>query len=359
MEKIVWISTSEIVDKNFNYMIKNYYSSFTFKYNWDNNKLIKDYMKRLFIDSFINDERIRKELPILMHNIEDYFVMGINNKIFTKSNIRNIYNRLKDDVKTIGYTDKDNILSSYENNKVLINRDLRVYLRSEKNSSLTPGEVRRIYLYKEMNKVILSIKNDKNINKYLDSFESVMNSKENSINNELDKSLVEDGFKMIEDLLAQNLAEEMAYKALDKERPRFIVRMFNNTPVVSNLDKEIIYQRPVTLLGKTLAGISSKSDILTLINMSKVAFETSLVDTLASIYKEGPSSKYYDLFILLQNFGVLYREYNKTSNLDKIYIVDLKRIYKIIDTITERNLNSNIINLQNLKPINFEEYLNA
>ena len=165
MEKIVWISTSEIVDKNFNYMIKNYYSSFTFKYNWDNNKLIKDYMKRLFIDSFISDESIRKELPILIHHIEDYFVTGINNKIFTKSNIRNIYNRLKDDVKTIGYTNKDNILSSYENNKVLINKDLRIYLRSEKDSSLTPSEVRRIYLYKEMNKIILSIKNDKNINK--------------------------------------------------------------------------------------------------------------------------------------------------------------------------------------------------
>ena len=124
-------------------------------------------------------------------------------------------------------------------------------------------------------------------------------------------------------------------------------------------DKDIIYQRPVTELGKTLAGISSKSDITTLINMSKVAFETSLVDTLASIYKEGTSTKYYDLFILLQNFGVLYRENNKTSKLDKIYIVDLNRIYKIIDTITQRNLNSNIINISNLKPINFEDYLNA
>ena len=359
MEKVVWISTSEIVDKNFNYMIKNYYSSFTFKYNWDNNKLIKDYMKRLFIDSFINDESIRKELPIIIHNIEDYFVIGINNKVFTRSNIRNIYNRLRDDFKTVGYTTKENVLSSYENNKILINKDLRLFLRNEKESSLTPAEVRRIYLYKEVNKIILNIKNDKNISKYLDSFERVMKTKDNSINNELDKSLVEDGFKLIEDLLAQNLAEYITYLAVDKDRPKFIVRMFNNTPVVSNLDKDIIYQRPVTELGKTLAGISSKSDITTLINMSKVAFETSLVDTLASIYKEGTSTKYYDLFILLQNFGVLYRENNKTSKLDKIYIVDLNRIYKIIDTITQRNLNSNIINISNLKPINFEDYLNA
>ena len=132
-----------------------------------------------------------------------------------------------------------------------------------------------------------------------------------------------------------------------------------NNNILLIQDNDIIYQRPVTLLGKTLAGISSKSDNQTLINMSKVAFETSLVDTLASIYKEGPSSKYYDLFILLQNFGVLLRENNKSSNINKIYIADLNKLYKVIDTITQRNLNSNIINLSNLKPINFEEYLNA
>ncbi len=316
-------------------------------------------MKRLFIDSFISDESIRKELPLLIHNIEDYFAIGINDKIFTKSNIVNIYNRLRDDFKTLGYTTNENELSTLGNNKILINKDLRLFLRGEKDSKLTPAELRRVYLFKEMNKIVLNIKNDNHINKYLDSFENIMKSKENSINSELDKSLAVDGFAMIEDLLAQNLAEHMTYQLVDKSRPRFIVKMYNNTPVVSNLDNDIIYQRPVTLLGKTLAGISSKSDNQTLINMSKVAFETSLVDTLASIYKEGPSSKYYDLFILLQNFGVLLRENNKSSNINKIYIADLNKLYKVIDTITQRNLNSNIINLSNLKPINFEEYLNA
>ena len=64
--------------------------------------------------------------------------------------------------------------------------------------------------------------------KYLDSFENIMKSKENNINSELDKSLAVDGFAMIEDLLAQNLAEHMTYQLVDKSRPRFIVKMYNN-----------------------------------------------------------------------------------------------------------------------------------
>jgi len=356
MEKIVWESNTERVNNNFNYMISNYYSSFTFKYNWNNNKLISDYLKRLFIDSFINDESIRKDLPYLIHNIEDYFETGINNKIFTKDNIVNVYKRLKDGFRTLVYTDRDKILSDRKEDKIYINRDLRLYFKTDKENSLSPVEFRKIYLYREMNKVILNIKDDPYIDKYISSFESVMDEKKGLISDKLDKSLINDGFIMIEDLLAQNLAEYMTYLSCGKERPIFTIKLIDNYPAVTNLADKALFQKPVTSLGKSLVGISNKSDTVTLLNMTKLALESSLVEAIIMIYKEGTATKYYDLFILLQNFGVLKREEN---NKGSIYKVDLRRVNSIIDTIINRNLNSNIINISNLKPLNFEEYLNA
>ena len=356
MEKIVWTKSSEIVDKNFNYMIKNYYNHFNFKYRWEGNQLIVDYLKRLFISSFIENEDIRNDLPILIHNVEDFFATGINTRLFNKSNIVNVYKRLKDNVKLIGYTSKESEPSNYTSEGILINKDLRVYLRNEKQTSLSPVEMRKLYLFRELSKKVLLIKDENLVSIYNKTIEKVLEEKNSKIDLNLDKSLIIDGFEMIEDLVAQNLAEELAYTSSDKTRPKFMVKIEKNIPVVSNLDDRGIFEKQVVNFGKTLAGISTKSDNETLLNMAKLSLEASLGETIIAQYKEGNAQKYYDLFILLQNFGVLYRGNTKVDN---IYTVNYKNIFSILDEISKRNLGNNLLMINSIKPLNLDKYLNA
>ncbi len=357
MENIVWSSNEEIVSKNFNYMIKNYYNHFNFKYNWDNNELIRDYLKRLFINSFIECEEIRNDLPQLIHDVEDFFSASVNNRYFTKSNISLVFTRIKNNIKTLGYTKNDSSKSEYLNKSLLINKDLRTYLRSEKQTTLSPAQVRKIYVFRELTKQALNVKDTKLIDLYNMTVERVIEEKNKNVRVDLDKSLIVDGFEMIEDLLSQNYAEELVYKLVEKDRPKFRVVFENNYPVASNLDDRCLYQKQVADFGKTLAGISNKSELLTLINMTKLAFEASLAEAIIAQYKEGNAQKYYDLFILLQNFGVLRRGSMTDSN--GIVNIDYKKVFWVIEKITNRNLSNNLLTISTIKPLNLDTYLNA
>ncbi len=356
METIVWDSSNQIVDKNFNYMIKNYYSNFDFKYKWNNNVIITDYLKRLFINSFIEDESIRNDLPVLIHNFEDFFAVSINEKIFTKENIYSVFEKIKKSIKVVGYTKSDILLSESNNDKILINKDLRVYLRVEKESSLSPIEMRKVYLFREIIDKILNFGDKEFINIYKETIEKVIEEKGNSVDLNLDKDIIDDGFLMIKELLSQSLAEHLAYISVDKERPKFRVVFENDFPVASNLDSRCLYEKPVINLGKTLAGVFNKSDNNTLLNMAKLALSVSLPEALVSQYKEGNAQKYFDLFIILQNFGALRRGNDKTSS---IFKVDYENVYATITKITERNLGNNLLNISKIKPLNLKEYLNV
>jgi len=355
MENIVWDSERRIIDKNFKYMIDNYYGRFEFKYNWDKNVLISDYLKRLFIDSFIEDKKIRYDLPVIIHDYETFLTTAINNKIFNNDNIFYIYRILKSSVKTIKYDDMEE-LSKSSNDSITLNSNLNKYLKTDKESILTPQELRRLYLFKEISNKIINIKNDDFVDKYINSLNTIL--RDRSVTDmKLDKSLINDGINMMYRSLAQNFAEHILYKSLKKDRPKYKVIICDSYPIATNFEENGLYQKPVINLGKTLAGISRTSDNETMLNMARVSFETSLTELIASEYNMGVKEKYYDLGKVYACFGTLLRNNMKKTN--EIFKLDIKKVFDLIDTITKRNLSTNQILIEDIRPINIDEYLNA
>ncbi len=355
MENIVWDSERRIIDKNFNYMIDNYYGKFEFKYNWNKNILISDYLKRLFIDSFIEDKKIRYDLPILIHDYETFLTTAINNKIFNNDNILYIYRLLKNSIRTIKYEDMTD-LSKYSKDSIILNSDIKNYLKSSKESILSPQELRRLYLYKEISNKIINSENDNFVDKYVDSLNNILRDR-GVTDMYLNESLIADGIDMMYKTLAQNFAEHILYKSLKKDRPKYKITIFEGFPIVSNFEENGIYQKPVIDLGKTLAGVSRTSDSETMLNMARVSFETSLTELIASEYNMGTKEKYYDLGKVYAGFGTLLRANTKKSN--TVFKLDIKKVFNLIDTITKRNLSTSQILIEDIRPINIDEYLNA
>jgi hypothetical protein len=355
MENIVWDSERRIIDKNFNYMIDNYYGKFEFKYNWNKNILISDYLKRLFIDSFIEDKKIRYDLQILIHDYETFLTTAINNKIFNNDNILYIYRLLKNSIRTIKYEDMTD-LSKYSKDSIILNSDIKNYLKSSKESILSPQELRRLYLYKEISNKIINSENDNFVDKYVDSLNNILRDR-GVTDMYLNESLIADGIDMMYKTLAQNFAEHILYKSLKKDRPKYKITIFEGFPIVSNFEENGIYQKPVIDIGKTLAGVSRTSDSETMLNMARVSFETSLTELIASEYNMGTKEKYYDLGKVYAGFGTLLRANTKKSN--TVFKLDIKKVFNLIDTITKRNLSTSQILIEDIRPINIDEYLNA
>ena len=357
MERRVCDNSKQIIDKNFDYMIKNYYSKFEFKYNWDRNVLVSDYLKRLFLNSFMEDYSIRNDLPILIHDLETYLAVGINNKFINQDNILSIYRILKASLNTISYTNEENTLSAHTSNRIILNKNINKYLRSEKESSLSPDELRRLYFYTELSNKIININNDEFVDKYLNTYEKILNEKGIEFDSKIDESLVRDGIEMVYESIAQNFGETILYLSLNKDRPKYKVTFEEGYPIVTNYEQNGIYQKPTIELGKTLSGINSKSDLETLLNMARVSLETSLTEYIASQYNMLSKDKYYDLVKLYLNFGIIKR--NKYKNESSILKLDIKRVFTLIDVIAKRNLNNNLVLIDEIKPINVDKYLNA
>ena len=355
MEKIVWESERKIINKNFDYMIKNYYKEFEFKYNWDKNVLVSDYLKRLYINSFMEDVSIRNDLPILIHDIETFIATGVNQKIFYKGNILFVYRILKAKMNTIKFEDISE-LSKSTSNSVILNSNLNKYLKTDKESALKPDELRRLYLYKEISYKLLSAEDDPFVDRYVSSIDRVLYNKGLSDVPKIDESLVRDGISMMYEGIAQNFAEDILYKSLKLNRPKFVVQMTDGNLLVSNYEENGVFQKPVICLGRTLAGISNKRDFETVLNMGRVALETSLVELIASEYNMGSKERYYDLAKLFMNFGMIKRS---TLNKNSLLKLDIRKAFSLIDVITKRNISNNMLLVDDIKPINIEEHLNA
>jgi hypothetical protein len=353
MEKIVWESEKKIIDKNFDYMIKNYYEKFEFKYNWNKNILVSDYLKRLFINSFMEDEKVRNDLPILIHDFETFIATAVNNDIINHDNILFVYRTLKNKLNSISFEDM-NLLSKSKTNGIVLNKNLNMYLRSEKESSLAPDELRRLYLYKEISNKLINIDNDMFANKYISTIDKILYNKGISFDNKIDESLVKDGIIMMYEGISQNFAETILYKSLKMDRPKYKVTFNDRYPVVTNLEEKGVYQKPIISFGKTLAGINNKSDLETMLNMARVTLESSLTELIASEYNMGSKEKYYDLAKIYLNFGMIKRN---NENPDQLLKLDITRVFALIDTITRRNINNNLLLMDEIKPINVDEYL--
>ena len=346
MEKLVWESNKTIIDKNFNYMIDNYYNDFEFKYLWDTNPIIEDYLKRLFISSFIDSESIRYDLPELIHDIEDYIATAISDKIFTDSNIDYIFDKLKYSLNSIIFD--DNYLHMYKNNTIILSSDINSFNKNIKDLNISIEDYRRSYLYFEISKLLIDLDTDPSKDKFM----YYLNKFSTDRSMLFDPSLIEDGIDMLNIALSQNLGEHILFKSLNMNRPKYRVIMEDNYPVVTNFIENGLYQKVSVDAGRTVTSTTNSNDYITLINMTKVAFETSLLDTIRVEYSRS-DSRIKDLISLFQYYGMLYRSKNDKNGIFKL---DYKKLFKEIDNIKEKN---KIIFTNTNNKISKEEYLNA
>ena len=300
MEKQVWESDNNIINKNFKYMIDNYYSGFEFKYMWDNNEKIEDYLKRLFISSFIDSESIRYDLPVIIHDIEDFLAVSITEGLFNGSNIDYIYDKLSYNVNSIVY--EDNKLSKYDDKTIYLNGDLSKYNKKITDLNLSSVDYRKSYLFFELSKLLIDLETDPSYESFIYHLDKFATDKKITFDN----SLVEDGIEMLNVALSQNFAEHVLFRSLDMRRPKYRVILEDNYPVVTNFIDNGLFEKPVISLGQTLSKLNKDNELRTLLNMATTSFETSLLDTIRVEYFKS-DARISDLISLFSYFGLLYR----------------------------------------------------
>lgn len=314
-DNIFWTADPSIIKISFSDFINDYYPNFKFKYNWSILPEIEDYLIRLMYNSFSNSNNVKSQLPELIHDVEMFFASGLLSGIFNDSNLLNILQELKDKnngFQIIEFLPKElsGVFGNSIENKIQINQNMT---RHPNSPNLTPQEIRRMYMFHEMGHKILNIlSNEKTINDFTDTIDDILQSK-GLTNVDLNyKYFVKEGFWMIEECLAQELAEYLTYYSSNKKRPNFESRVDLGCQISSNLDYYGIFQMPTINLGKTIRGCSNEKSTSEeiLLNMIKKALNSNFDIELIYEYNQGSAELYYDLFLTLRTMGFIkYQKY--------------------------------------------------
>lgn len=326
------------------------FDDFKFKYSWSHIPEIEDYLKRLFYSSYSNDKDM-KELPEMIHNVEEFFASLIDLRYLTRRNIKRIMTDLKDEdngFRIIEQLHDKNSFSNSEGDKIQINLDIN----SNHNSPLlTNEEFKRLSLFNEMcHKIMRFDRNEDLINTYTDTLDSMLRSK--GINNPDTeyKETVFNGFLMIEDCLAQELAEELTYDSCHKERPKYKNKIeigslqksgFETVEVSTNLDYHRLYQQPTIEFGKTLRGChtdeSKNEDILSRMIIKSLNF--NFVDEVIREFNHGDGNKYQDLFLMLRTMGLLHIQKNASiGNGQTLYGILSNNCIETMNFLSKKNI---------------------
>ena len=276
-DNIFWTADPSIIKISFSDFINDYYPNFKFKYNWNNLPEIEDYLIRIMYNSFSNSNNVKPQLPELIHDVEMFFASGLLSGIFNGSNLLSILQKLKDKengFRIIEFLPKElsGVFGNSIENKIQINQNMT---RHPNSPNLTSREIRRLYMFHEMGHKILNIlSNDRIINYFTDTIDDILQSK-GLTNVDLNyKNFVKEGFWMIEECLAQELAEYLTYYSSNKKRPNFESRVDLGCQISSNLDYYGIY--------------------------IELIYE----------YNQGSAELYYDLFLTLRTMGFIkYQKY--------------------------------------------------
>ena len=327
------------------------FTDFEFKYNWRNYKEIESYLKRLMYSSYARNKEIRPYLPQLIHYMEDFFAQCIKDGFISKTNINTILERLKDEKNGLRalkpLLDKGKYGRSVDD-VVEINLSIG---RHANSPLLDPDDLLRVYLYHEVGHKILHIhSNEKTINNYVQALDGMLEEKgvfnfETTYKDEL----VSDGFLMIEECLAQELAERLTYEITGKKRPKIktrneIANIQGGVPeivlVPNNYDFYGLFQEPTIEFGKTLRGCHGRetTDEEILGNMIKKALYTNFDEQVIREYNHGNGELFKDLFLTLRTMGfVLRQKYASFGVGTPIKGVTTEHCLNVIKTITGRN----------------------
>ena len=201
---------------------------------WDENKFpnFRDSLDRIYNDSYDNyinghDVLVGSELKTLedfMFGLETYYLSIIRETITTEKNWNNILNQLSS-ISLVVIPKKRNIYGATLGTQVSINPDIE-------------DDLKQICIFHELGHVIN--------NKWKD--ESTRLSKKiysDPKNEELLKSLdindykyIKFGFDLLDEVIAQEVAERVDYRLKKKKRPakeeKYNEKLFNHNPYLSN-----------------------------------------------------------------------------------------------------------------------------
>ena len=219
--ELFWTASDDMIKSQFNANIGSIYPSFKFRYNWEGLPQVENYLMRLIFSTYFSSERVREELPTLIHDIEVFFAAGFSTGLFTFGNIDNIINNLKR--KELGLRvieflppELSHVYGYSIGNKIQINQKMTIHSNSPQ---LTPLEIRRLYIFHEIGHKILNVLPTVNLyNNYVDTLEPILKDKGLQTFDLSFKEYVVDGFTMIEECLTQELAEYLTYYSSQKKR---------------------------------------------------------------------------------------------------------------------------------------------
>jgi len=292
--------------------------------------------------SFSNSLQVRTKLPELMLDVELFFASGLASGIFNNHNLSSVLNDLKDSengFRIIEFLPSElaGIFGNSIQNKIQINQNMT---RHSNSTSLTVEEVRRLYIFHEIGHKILNILSRESVmNDFINTIDSVLQSKGLS-NTDLNyREYVKDGFWLLEECLAQELAEYLTYYSSQKQRPQFENRMDLGCIVSTNHDYYGIFQVPTIHLGRTIRGCSkvNSSNEEILLNMIKKALNSNFVLELISEYNQGDAQLYYDLFLTLRAMGMVKIQKYSSFGMGNFLNVNMQSCLTAIEKITTRN----------------------
>ena len=168
---------------------------------------------------------------------------------------------------------------------------------------------------------------------------------------------------MQEEALTQEMAEFLAYRSSNKQRPNPTVKQFySEVDVLTNFDCYGVFQNVTANFGRTLRGCSTRGnfDCDVLFEMLKKALTSDYKSEVIAEYNDGDARLYKDLFESLRLMGLLkewqYNKYGVSGYWDKG--TNAKDTLNQLNQITERNRDYRSYPAGGFPKVNFELFKN-
>lgn len=281
-------------------------------YDWDKYPLVIEFLNNVYINSLEalkNSGYDIKYAGEFINDIEDYlYYFKIRDY-----NMNNIICRLQDieviefyDSLVVGKTNTDNLKFP-----PAINQYTRILLNSgiEGDKRLSSRERRRLYLYQGLSHSLISMRNLKTV-EFSKLFSMYLTSSRANV-----EATVNNGWLLIEDTLAQEIAEKITYYALDKIRPQYRVGLegeifpISGSKVSSNLEMYRVFQPLVINFGLTISKIANcydYSETMITKDLIKYAVNDSLSNLTIAEFNE--KRNHLELYRLLYLMGLMVNE---------------------------------------------------
>ncbi len=323
-----------------------------FIYNWDNYPDVIDYLKKVYYNTFyyLEDNGYSNiYAQEFVNDIEDFLYYF---KI-KQYNVEAILNRIKD-IEVIEFYDSlyiDNKNNDNSNIPPVLNKGIKLLLNVDiaSDARLSAKERRKLYLYQGLTHSILSFKNKKTIQfsqfyrRYLDK------------NITTTEMIVNNGWVLLEDTLAQELAEKITYHMTNRIRPGYRPGLENEEypisghKISSNLEMYRMFQEISIRFGLTIGNIFNYLDKSILSNMLKYSINYDFSSIVINEYIK--RDLLLELYQILYLMGLLinekYRTYHMNFISNKLDNEEVDSIYDRIIELTNALINMDNRNMEN------------